>query len=340
MPDLLIRAADAPQKARFVAGARPPLGGYDADIIILSFNRLAETLEAVGSALGQRGAAFHVTVLDQGSNPEVLRRLVRSFGHLANVGIYAVPENLGVAGGRNLATSLGHGQIIVALDNDAVFESKWVVARALRAFQQRPALGALGFNILAVDGVRPDKSSWGYPARLLTRFRERFDTTTFVGAGHAIRRTTWNAVGGYDPALFFTWEEYDFCLNAIALGWSVGYDGKLSVIHKISPEERIPWSAGRMTYFVRNRLIISRKWGASWLALAPRMLGYLLAGSLTGRLSATLEGIRAALKADAPPPRKMPAAMRRYLHANETRHRGSWLSRLRFEIFARTRSDP
>ena len=29
----------------------------------------------------------------------------------------------------------------------------------------------------------------------------------------------WQQAGGYDPKLFFCWEEFDFCLRAIALGW-------------------------------------------------------------------------------------------------------------------------
>src|ERR1700722_4859279 len=50
---------------RPIVGRRPPIDAYDADIIILSLNRLAETIEAVQSALAQRGISFHVTVLDQ-----------------------------------------------------------------------------------------------------------------------------------------------------------------------------------------------------------------------------------------------------------------------------------
>jgi GT2 family glycosyltransferase len=244
--------------ARLVAGHRPPLGAYDVDIIILSLNRLPETLEATQSALAQRGVTFHVTVLDQGSEPEIVRDLTRTFSKAANFSLYTSEKNLGVARGRNLAASFGHAQIIIALDNDAIFSDKWVAANAVRAFTREPDLGALGFNILSADGVHPDKFSWGYPTPLITRFKERFDTTTFVGAGHAIRRVTWNAAGGYDPAFFFTWEEYDFCLAAIALNWRICYDGSLAVIHKISPNARIGWDEARMTHFVRNRLIISR----------------------------------------------------------------------------------
>jgi GT2 family glycosyltransferase len=322
-------------KPKRVAGSPPPLGGYDADIIILSLNRLQETHEAIKSALRQRGGTFHVTVLDQGSEPKTLRGLSQAFSKSPYFALYVAGRNLGVAGGRNLAASLGHGHIVVALDNDAVLENDWVVARAHQTFLQNPNLGALGFNILALDGKRPDISSWGYPKSLLRLFKVRFDTTTFVGAGHAIRRVTWNAVGGYDTDFFFTWEEYDFCLAAIALNWRIAYDGRLAVIHKVSAEARVGWTARRMTYFVRNRLIIGRKWGQSWLSLTPRITGYLIKARLHGCFSAALLGVKAAVATPIPNQRHMPKAMRLYIYKNETRHRGSWLHRLRFELLGR-----
>jgi GT2 family glycosyltransferase len=325
--------------ARLVAGNRPPPGAYDADILILSLNRPAETQAAVQSALAQQGGMFHVTILDQGSEPQALSALKRRFSNARNFAVYITERNLGVAAGRNLAASLGHGRIIVALDNDAEFKGKFVVARALDRFHQKPDLGALGFNLLSPDGTRPDRFSWGYPTGLIARFKECFDTTTFVGAGHAIRRLTWNMVGGYDPGFFFTWEEYDFCLAAIALNWRICYDGSLEVIHNVSPDARIAWSAARMTYFVRNRLVIGRKWGASWIALSPRIAGYMVKGMLNRRLGATMRGIREAFSAELPKRRKMPKAMRHYLRANETRHRGSWMDRLRFELFGGLHTD-
>jgi GT2 family glycosyltransferase len=327
-------------RARLLAGHSPPLGAYDADIVILAFNRLEDTIAAIQSARAQRGATIHVIVLDQGSDPDMLRVLSRHFGSSRHAAIYQTQENLGVAGGRNLATSLGHGRIIVALDNDAVFKTPFVVAGAVRAFSQRPELGAIGFNILCADGERPDRFSWGYPSRLLTRFTEKFETTTFVGAGHAIRRVTWDAVGGYDASFFFTWEEYDFCLAAIALKWSIAYDGSLVVLHKVSMDARIGWSAARTTHFVRNRLLISRKWGSSFFGLVPRMLGYILRGWLSNRLSATMAGIRAAWDAEVPNPKKMPKDMRRYLYVNEARYRGSWIDKLRHELFRQWHTDP
>ena len=326
--------AATPQLRR-TAGSLPPLDAYDADIIILSLNRLDDTIEAINSALAQRGGIFHVTVLDQGSSPEMLRQLRMQFTNQSDFAFYESDSNLGVAGGRVAAAALGHGQFIIALDNDAVFATPWVAAKALRLFRQSPDVAAIGFNILAADGKQPDITSWGYPKAMLPRFRESFDTTTFVGAGHAIRRSAWAATGGYDPSLFFTWEEYDFCLKAIALNWRITYAGALSVIHKVSPEARVAWNSERMRYFMRNRLIIGRKWGASWLALTPYILAYLLKAARAGCLPAAWSGVQAAYNTVPPPRRHMPKTMRLYIRRNETYRRGSWFDRLRLELLGR-----
>jgi GT2 family glycosyltransferase len=322
-----------------MAGQRPPLEAYDADIIILSLNRFSETRDAIESAISQRGTTAHVTVLDQGSDASAVRSLIKTFASTRNFSLYLVAENLGVAAGRNLASSLGHGQFVVALDNDAVFAGPFVVANAVREFGKSPDVGAIGFNILSADGQSIDEASWGYPRPLITRFHDRFDTTTFVGAGYAVRRATWSSVGGFDSSFFFTWEEYDFCLKAIARDWRIRYDGSLAVLHKRSTEARIPWQTERTRYFVRNRLLIGRRWGASWLNLTPRMLAYLAQATLRGAARPALQGILAAFRDDPPVRRKMTRKMRTYLYAHETRYRGGWLERLRFDLLGRRRAD-
>jgi GT2 family glycosyltransferase len=274
-------------------------------------------------------------VLDQGSRPEALRRIAAAVRDRDDASLIAVGHNLGVAGGRNRASALGHGRVIVALDNDAEFADPTTLARAVAALDANPALGAVGFRILVHASGADDLSSWGYPTALLARAAETFDAATFVGAGHAIRRTAWDAAGGYDDALFFCWEEFDFCLRAIALGWHIRYRGDIVVRHKVSPEARVSWSATRWFYFVRNRLYIGRKTGAGWASLAPRYAGYLLKGLRHGLLGQTLRALPAAMRlAAAVPSRPLPQAARAYLRRNDLAHRGSLLARLRSEILS------
>jgi GT2 family glycosyltransferase len=322
--------------AQHVAGApAPPAGEYDADIIILSLDRPAETAEAVRSALAQRGVTRHVVVVDQGSEPTNLARLAALLRDRPDATLVRLPENLGVAGGRNRASAIGHGRVIVALDNDAEFATEDTVAEAVAALDEDAGLGALGFRILAHVNGEDDQSSWGYPPRLKPLAAGSFDAATFVGAGHAIRRTTWEQAGGYDEALFFCWEEFDFCLRAIALGWTIRYRGDIAVLHKVSPGQRVAWSATRWFYFVRNRLYIERKYGASWPSLAPRMAGYFLRSLRNGVPRQMLRGVTAAVGMSRElRPQPLPLHARAYLARTDRAHRGTLASRLREEVMA------
>ncbi len=319
-----------------IAGAAaPPDGEYDADVVILSLDRAEETVAAIRSALDQRGVARHVFVVDQGSQPEHLAQLADAVAGRGDATLVRLDRNHGVAGGRNRGAALGHARVIVALDNDAEFADADTLARAIAALDAAPEVAALAFRIVVYADGSDDLSSWGYPTSLLARAGEAFDAVTFVGAGHAIRRAAWDAAGGYDEALFFTWEEYDFCLRAIARGWRVRYRGDLLIRHKVSPERRFAWSGTRWFYFVRNRLYVGRKAGESWPHMAPRIAGYVVKGARNGVLWQTLRAVPAAWRmARRVPAVKLPDAARAYLVANDTAHRGSALTRLRREVLA------
>jgi GT2 family glycosyltransferase len=325
-----------------LAGAPgPPPGDYDVDIVILALDRANETLAAVASALDQTGLSKHLFILDQGSGADTLRRLTDAVSGRADATLLMAATNLGVAGGRNVASNLGHGRVIVALDNDAEFATADTVSRMVAALESEPGLGAIGCRIVTFSNGRDDLSSWGYPASLLSRAGECFDAVTYVGAGHALRRAAWDQAGGYDAALFFCWEEFDFCLRAIALGWRVRYRGDIVIRHKVCGERRVDWRADRWFYFVRNRLHIERKLGQRWTAMVPRALGYVLKGWRNGLLRQTLCAILAA-RGMAPRGggRTLPLAAVSYLACNDAAHRGSLGIRIWREALARIVKPP
>jgi GT2 family glycosyltransferase len=302
---------------------------------------LSETIEAVDSALQQRNVSFHISVLDQGSSAMVQAGFAKAFRTHRNFGYYVSPINLGVGGGRNFLSALGSGNAIVALDNDAVFADPSVVANAVALFARSPGLGVIGFKILVRDGRNLDESSWGYPPGLKKHAHEDFLTTTFVGAGHAIRRKTWTEAGGYDADLFFTWEEYDFALRAIALQWSISYAGSLAVIHKVASQARVRWQSERMRWFVRNRLIVARKWNISWPELSLRIGGYLAKAARNGMLRPALAGVWDAAKADRMLfKRSLSPHMRRYISAHEIRFQDNLIRSLYRHAILQMQADP
>jgi GT2 family glycosyltransferase len=319
---------------RYVAGASgPPHGQYDADIVILALDRAKETEAAIASVLSQDGVARHLFVVDQGSGLETLDRLARAVGGRDDATLVSLGSNRGVPAGRNAGSALGHGRVIIGLDNDAAFGDRTTLARAVAAMDAAPDVGAIGFRILDDATGRDDLSSWGYPLELLGRAGEAFDTVTFVGAGHAIRRAVWQQAGGYDESLFFCWEEYDFCLRAIERGWRVCYRGDIAVLHKLSAERRVGWSDERWFRFVRNRLYIERKWGASRLSLMPRIGGYVIKGVRNGQGVSTVRAIAGGTALSPGRARYRPSARTLdYLRRNDRAHRGSIFQRLRLEV--------
>ena len=324
-----------------IAGSLPAgRDAYDVDIVILAMDRIEDTLEAVRSALSQQGMTCHVLVFDQGSSEANLARMAGAVEALARdghtgVGLLRAERNFGVAGGRNHATALGHGRVIVALDNDAEFADTSTAARAVARLDGENDLAAVGFRVVIHDTGGDDLSSWGYASTLLPRSGDSFETVTFVGAGHAISRRAWDACGGYDEKLFFCWEEFDFCLQAISKGWRVRYAGDLVVRHKVSPDRRFNWTGNRWFYYVRNRLYIARKWERSWMPLLPRTAGYLLKGARNGLWSQTLKALPAAWRlARASPPERMSASGAAYIARNDAAHRGTLRRRLAREVFA------
>ncbi len=326
------------------AAAPPPASGpvVDADIVILSLDRIDDTLAAIGSALGQAGISRHVWVADQGSRPENLARLRAFCDGREGLTLLAFPDNRGVAGGRNRVIAPGRGRVVIALDNDAEFGAPDTVARAVAALDAEPTVAAIAFRILRYGDREDDLSSWGYPSALLPRAGETFDVCTFVGAGHAIRRAAFEAAGGYDDALHFTWEEFDLSLRFIAAGLTVRYRGDLEILHKVSPERRFDWGGTRWFYHVRNRLYIEGKIGTSLPRRAVRFLAYLVKGTLNG---AGGQAMRALPEAQAMLRRfraneaaaaryRLGAEGRAYLARNDAAHRGTLFDRLGREVLS------
>jgi GT2 family glycosyltransferase len=332
--------ARMPAGAHHVAGAAGPSGEVEADVIILAMDRAAETVAAFASARAQQGVARHVWIVDQGSRPEALAMLAEAVRDAPDATLVKLDRNHGVAGGRNRATALGRARVVFALDNDAEFAGADTLARAVAALDAAPDIAGIACRILVHATGEEDLSSWGYPLGLLPQAAQSFDAATFVGAGHALRRADFEAAGGYDESLFFTWEEFDLALRLINMGRRIRYRGDIAVRHKVSPEARFAWNGTRWHHFVRNRLYVAMKHGSHPLTLLPRFLAYQVKGLRNGVLAQGLRAGPAALRMARnfrPEPARAhlygatPFA-RDYLARTDAAHRGGALRRLRREV--------
>ena len=271
------------------------------DIIVLSWDRIDDTIEAIESACNQQGISPQVQVVDQGSKPDELQRLVEYCDTKENVFLCCNKKNAGVAGGRNQASDMGEANYIVALDNDAVFTDEWVCARAVDLMEADPSRGALAFQINLYDSPLDnpviDESSWGYGPLTSAEWGFKvFNAKQFVGAGHMLRRDAFEKVGRYDARLFFMHEEVDLSDRLVNAGYRIEYRPDLAVRHKVSAEHRVLWKSGRYQMHLRNWIYINMKSKGVSFDTFSDLIVQTVGGLRLGFVSGSVKGFLGVLK--------------------------------------------
>jgi GT2 family glycosyltransferase len=308
------------------------------DVIILSWNRVEDTLAAIASAAGQQDVDLKILIVDQGSEPSNLARVEAMVAELSCARLLRLSRNVGVPAGRNLAAAMGNAPTIVALDSDAEFADPRVLARAVERLEAEPNLCAIGFAVINYFTGETDWSSWDYPNHC-SPDRE-FMATRFVGAGHAIRRRTFEAVGAYDERLMFCGEELDVCYRMLNLGQRIVYAPSLAVLHKVTLEQRLFWEGGRYFQTVRNALYTLYKFHTGWLRIGVAACAFLLRGLRNGIGLHAVRGMLAAIPmclAFAREPRgkalyRLSPETWRYIRDCEPSRRDPWFSKLRRQL--------
>jgi GT2 family glycosyltransferase len=307
------------------------------DAVVLCWNRIVPTFETIDNLLGQKDVELTIWLVDQGSEPEAVIQLQKRAAQESRIRLIELANNVGVGGGRNIGMRAGLAEVIVCVDNDAVFASTHSLREVANQFDNQGKLGALGFRIENFQTNDLDLGSWVYPKALLRMSNQPFLATRFCGAGHAIRRSAFEKTSGYDESLFFYWEELDLSYQLIELGYEIGYEPNIVVRHKTSPEGRTEWRGLRFYYLVRNAIYLDWKYFRSLSRLVIRAGGYLLKGIYNGILSQALQGIQDSIRmakrlnpTDQP---RLSSESLTYIRNNDLKYRGGFWDRLQREVF-------
>jgi GT2 family glycosyltransferase len=213
------------------------------DIVIATYNRadtLRETIENVLSSAHGFGKLF---VVDNASTDHT-RSVMESFTDDRVVAVFN-DKNLGAAGGKNVGLRMSEADVVVVIDDDAVFASEEL-------------LGLIQFKII------------NFQTRKVLRYEfpgdhpevdqdNSFYIGYFIGAGHAIRKSMLERVGYYpDDFGLYAHEEVDLSYRAINHGYTMRYEPSIAVLHKKAPGGRLPANAV-LHQLLLNRMIMSRK---------------------------------------------------------------------------------
>lgn len=219
-----------------------PLVSY----VVITRDRLAEVVECLANIEEQDYSRKEIVVVDNGSQdgtPDVLRE------RFPNAKVFAVGENLGVAGGRNRGIEESSGEFCVFIDDDARFESPTATREILKHFDDSPKLACLALRVEnAFTGEEDVKC---IPRRDKKVIATDYECAYFAGCGFALRQSAIDDVGVFWKPLIYGGEELDLAYRLIDASYELKRASAITVLHREAPDAR---PKGQWIYFnTRNR---------------------------------------------------------------------------------------
>lgn len=180
-------------------------------------------------------------------------------------------ENLGFAGGNNLAIKQAKGDYFFLLNNDTEVlpdfieplieltesNNKIGIVSSKLVYYSEPNIlqyaGSTGINLYTGRGF-----AIGHKANDSDRFNQNYKTELAHGAAMLISRKAILDVGLMAELYFLYYEEVDFCERVKRGGYEIWYCGASKVLHKESMS--VGKESPMKTYYLtRNRLIFTRR---------------------------------------------------------------------------------
>lgn len=220
----------------------------DLSIIIVNWNTcdlLRDCLTSVRAGLGD--LQVEVLVVDNASS-DTSAEMVRA--EFPNVTLIESPENLGFAGGNNVALRQACGRYVMLLNTDTLVHGT-VLQDAVAWLDASPEIAVMGPKVLNADGtIQPSCSAFpslkfltmqalgltkltrldSYRMTGWDRSTER-QVDVISGAAMFVRRAAMEQVGLLDEAFFFYGEETDWCHRFACAGWGVMFVPLPQVTH-------------------------------------------------------------------------------------------------------------
>ena len=208
-------------------------------VVVATRDRGDDIVQLLESLLASDFTAFEVVVVDQ-SSADSTEDAVRPF--LADPRLtYVRSDEQGLSRARNLGIGrCAAADVVVITDDDVVVPPEWL-GEMVAPFTADPRLGVLFCTVRPMPTDEPghtphviyegDTTVSSIPAAW-----RAYRAAIPLGAGMAIRRTTWEQVGGFDEDLgagarFGSTEDSDFSWRAARGGWHTTYTGRVEVLH-------------------------------------------------------------------------------------------------------------
>ena len=210
-------------------------------VILVNFRGADDTIEAIRH-LGQVDwpqDQLEIVVVDNASGDDSVERIRGAAPH---VKLIASKTNDGFAGGCNRGVSVATGEFVALLNNDAKPDEAWI-RTAIEKFAESPQIGAVASRVLDWDGKLVDyigsamtwygmgfKPQTAEPAP--TELGDARDVLFGTGSAMFVRRSVYDALGGFDERYFMFFEDVDLGWRLNLRGWRFVYEPRSLAYHK------------------------------------------------------------------------------------------------------------
>jgi len=217
-------------------------------VILTMGDRPAELNRAIDSVLAQQGEIELVVV---GNGTEVS-------GLPAGVKTLSLPDNVGVAAGRNAGVEACDGDVVLFLDDDGWYPDTGLAGYISGRFAADPRLGVVSMRVVDPDGG--PGARWHVPRLRAGDPGRSSEVTVFLGGACAIRRAAFLEAGGYPALFFYGHEESDLAWRLLDRDYRIEYDAAARMCHHALPNARYDTFRRRDG---RNRVLLVRR-NLSW----------------------------------------------------------------------------
>ncbi len=286
-----------------IEGSEHPL----VSVIVTAFNDQDVVLRALRSLVAQTWKNLEIVVVDDGST-DATRQTVENFDSGMVSCKVIGQENQGLGAARHAGVLHSSGEYVCFLDADDEYAAEKVEMQVQALSGQEGGILFTGAEMREEDGTRRARHAGGGLVEI-TRKHVEGRVVPAANASLMMRRTDYDSVGGFDPAMRRQCEE-DFLLRAFGRGCrSYMLCEPLYIVHEAKGSNRWVY-AGRIEYIER----LMETAGGVFSAAGPesREIAWLFLNMVVRKLS--IGAIR------------WPWAMRRRLARAFWRSRVSWMA--------------
>lgn len=221
------------------------------DVVVVNFETPGLLNDCLHSITGQTTPGLgEVIVVDNSITAEGAELVVRNH---STARLLRSASNVGYGSAANLGIAAGAAEFVLVLNADAQLHAGTAQA-LIEELDAHPDTGVVGPRLVDSQGrIQPSCARFPTPGRVLlheaglwklirwTRLRSRTqpffeldvpgEVPWVLGAALAIRRQSFDIVGGFDPEYFMYYEEVDLCRRLAAIGSTTRFTPAATIGH-------------------------------------------------------------------------------------------------------------